>query len=121
MANRQVISISVPPFPDFIEGNVRVFQRGQYHPDRTNLGYFDLIFVRKGHLFLAEAETKYDIGPNEMFILLPDQRHYSWKPCEEETEFFWIHFYTTAPWKQSERPSRLTSMIMPALVRQRVH
>lgn len=109
--NDQVISISVPPFPDFIEGNVRVFKQGQYHPDRTNLGYFDLIFVKNGHLYLEEEQVQYTVGPNEMFILLPDKHHFSWKPCEEETEFYWIHFYTTAPWKESARPSRLTSLL----------
>lgn len=107
----RVISISVPPFPDFIEGNVRVFKKNHNHPDRTNLGYFDLIVVKQGHLFLAEEDDRYEIGPNEMFILLPDKHHFSWKPCEEETEFYWIHFYTTAPWKESDRPSRFTSLL----------
>lgn len=107
----QIISISVPPFPDFIEGNVRVFKPGQYHPDRKNLGYFDLLFVKRGCLFLAEDEMKYTIQANQMFILLPDRHHYAWKPVEEETEFYWIHFYTTSPWKQDTRSSRLESRL----------
>lgn len=40
--DNQIISISLPPFPDFIEGNHRTFLKGQYHPDRRNLGYFDI-------------------------------------------------------------------------------
>ena len=34
-----IISVSVPPFPDFIEGNYRVFKKGQSHIERRNLGY----------------------------------------------------------------------------------
>lgn len=109
--DNQVISISIPPFPDFIEGNKRIFKKNQYHPDRLDLSYFDLIFVKRGCLFLQEEDQNYEIGCNEMFILLPNKHHCSWKPCTEETEFYWIHFYTTAPWKQSDRPSRFTSSL----------
>ena len=95
---REIISISVPPFPDFIEGN--------YH-----LGYFDLIVVKSGRLFLAEEDEKYEIGENEMFILLPDRHHYSWKPCEEDTGFYWLHFYTTSQWRKSEKASIMVSKL----------
>lgn len=96
-----IISISVPPFPDFIEGNYRIMKKGQSHVERRNLGYFDLIVVKKGCLFLAEEEQQYEIRENAMFILLPDRHHYGWKPCEEDTGFYWLHFYTTSEWKQS--------------------
>ena len=72
-----IISISIPPFPDFIEGNYRTMRKGQSHVDRRNLGYFDLIVVEKGCLFLAEENERYEIRENEMFILLPDRHHYS--------------------------------------------
>lgn len=108
---REIISISVPPFPDFIEGNYRVIKKGQSHVERTNLGYFDLIVVKKGCLFLAEEDQKYEIGENQMFILLPDRHHYSWKPCEEDTGFYWLHFYTTSQWRQSEKASIFVSKL----------
>ena len=106
-----IISISIPPFPDFIEGNYRAMRKGQSHVDRKNLGFFDLIVVKKGALFLAEDEEKYEIRKNEMFILLPDRHHYSWKPCEEDTGFYWLHFYTTAQWKQGPKASRFISRL----------
>lgn len=71
-----IISISVPPFPDFIEGNYRIMKKGQSHVERRNLGYFDLIVVKKGCLFLAEEEQQYEIRENEMFILLPDRHQW---------------------------------------------
>lgn len=104
-----IISISVPPFPDFIEGNYRVFRKGQMHPERIGLGYFDLIVVKKGSLFLQEDGKDYTVRENEFFILLPDRHHGSWKACEEETAFYWIHFYTTAQWNQDEKPSHFVS------------
>ena len=106
-----IISISTPPFPDFIEGNYRKMRKGQSHVDRKNLGFFDLIAVKKGCLFLEEDDRKYEIKENEMFILLPDRHHCSWKPCQEDTEFYWLHFYTTAQWKQSKKASRFISKL----------
>ena len=106
-----IISISTPPFPDFIEGNFRNMRKGQSHVDRKNLGFFDLIVVKKGCLFLAEEESKYTVNANEMIILLPDRHHYSWQPCQEDTGFYWLHFYTTAQWKQSEKASRFISKL----------
>lgn len=104
-----IVSISIPPFPDFIEGNVRIFKIGQKHPNRRNLGYFDLIVVKRGTLFLEEDGVKYEIKANEMFILLPNKHHFSWKSTEETTCFYWVHFYTSAQWIQSNRPRRFVS------------
>lgn len=104
-----IISVSIPPFPDFIEGNFTVFRKGQKHPKRTNLGYFDLIIVKSGCLFLEENGIKYEVKEKELFLLLPDSHHCSWKPCEEETSFYWIHFYTTAQWRQGEKPGYFIS------------
>lgn len=106
-----IISISIPPFPDFIEGNCRTMRKGQSHIDRRNLGYFDLIAVKKGCLFLAEEDDRYELRENEMLILLPDSHHYAWQPCQEETQFYWLHFYTTAQWKQGQRAGRFISRL----------
>ena len=34
-----MISISIPPFPDFIEGNYKIMRKGQSHVERKNLGF----------------------------------------------------------------------------------
>ena len=49
-----IISISVPPFPDFIEGNYRMMKKGQNHINRRNLGYFDLIAVNCLSYYLTD-------------------------------------------------------------------
>ncbi|MCD2348978.1 hypothetical protein [Clostridium guangxiense] len=66
----KIISISMPPFPDFIEGNYITFQKGQLHPNRCNLGYFDMLFIKSGTLYLEEEGDKYEVGANKMLILL---------------------------------------------------
>ncbi len=109
--SRNIISISIPPFPDFIEGNYHVTKKGECHIERRNLGYFDLILVKTGTLFLEENDVCYTIGENEMFILLPDGHHRSWKPCEQDTGFYWLHFYTTTQWRQSEQASIFVSSL----------
>ena len=86
-----IISISVPPFPDFIEGNYRTMRKGQSHVDRKNLGFFDLIVVKKGALFLAEDEEQYEIRKNEMFILLPDRHHVRKTPAFTGFIFIRLH------------------------------
>lgn len=107
--DQQIISISMPPFPSFIEGNYTTFKAGQRHVHRYNIGFFDLIFVKKGALFLREDSKKYTIHENEMFILLPNAEHDSWQPCEEETSFFWMHIYTSSRWQQANFPMRFVS------------
>lgn len=105
----EIISISLPPFPDFIEGNHRIFQAGQNHPDRENLGYFDLIFVKRGTLYLTEADKAYTIGLNQLFILLPDQHHFAHRPVDTDTEIDWLHFYTKAQWHQGTKRTYFVS------------
>lgn len=113
---QEIISISLPPFPDFIEGNRRVFQKDQYHPDRNNLGYFDLIIVKSGTLYLTEADQKYTVKAGQMLILLPDQHHFAHKPVPEETVFYWLHFYTKAQWQQgAKRKYFISALPIPEL------
>lgn len=105
----KIISISIPPFPDFIEGNFRQFRVGQNHPDRKNLGYFDLVAVKKGCLYLAEDEERYTIKENELFIMLPNGHHRSWQPVDEATEFYWVHFYVSSQWVQGNKVRQFVS------------
>ncbi|WEG11185.1 AraC family transcriptional regulator [Pullulanibacillus sp. KACC 23026] len=112
----EIVSIAVPPFPIFIEGNLTTFERGTSHPDRSDLEYFDLIFVKKGILYMTEDEKPFTIDPNEMLVLLPMKHHYSTKPVDEETEFYWLHFYTNSYYSEGDGPRKLASSIpIPSL------
>lgn len=111
-----IISIAVPPFPIFIEGNLTEFSKGTLHPDRKNLPYFDIIIVKEGALYLGEEGTEYTVRENEMLVLLPNKHHYPLKPTDELTKFYWIHFFTTGNYEQSNQAKQLESNIpIPSL------
>ncbi|WP_370636244.1 AraC family transcriptional regulator [Cohnella sp. CFH 77786] len=74
---------------------------GDQHPNRSRLGVFDLIFLVKGTLFIGEEQTQWDLRPGQALLLLPDRHHYPVKPCEEPTEFYWIHFQSAREWEAS--------------------
>lgn len=116
MNDQLVISIAIPPFPIFIEGNLTEYGVGAWHPDRRNLEYFDLIFVKEGALYLGEEGVDYTIRKNEMLVLLPNKHHYPLKATDEITKFYWIHFYTTGHYVQSHQAKQLESNIpIPSL------
>ncbi|GHP14011.1 AraC family transcriptional regulator [Lentilactobacillus fungorum] len=105
------ISISCLPLPTFIQGGYAIFGAGETHPNRNDLQYFVLMFIVKGRLFIAEDGENYTLAANDMFILLPRHHHYSWKPAESQTEYYWIHFYITGKWVQEKRPVQVGSEI----------
>jgi AraC-like DNA-binding protein len=94
------IAMNAPPFPFLVEVGMRLFEPGEQHPSRKQLGVFDLIFVTSGRLFIGEEDQQWELTAGQMLILLPDRYHYSVKPCEEETFFYWVHFQTTGAWQE---------------------
>jgi AraC-like DNA-binding protein len=116
MNDHSIISIAIPPFPIFIEGNLTEYRKGTLHPERKNLEYFDIIFVKEGALYLGEEGIEYTVRKNEMLVLLPHKHHYPLKPTDEMTKFFWMHFYTTGNYEQSTQAKQLESNItIPSL------
>jgi AraC-like DNA-binding protein len=116
MNDHPIISIAIPPFPIFIEGNLTEYPKGTLHPERTNLEYFDIIFVKEGALYLGEEGKDYTVTKNEMLILLPHKHHYPLKPTDEITKFYWMHFYTTGNYEESNQARQLESNIpIPSL------
>lgn len=105
------ISISCLPLPTFVEGGRVTFEPGEQHPNRDDLEYFVLMFLTQGTLYIAEDDTQYTVHAGEMFILQPKHHHYSWQPMQEETEYYWLHFFVSGEWVQRARPTMLTSAI----------
>lgn len=96
------IHMAAPPFPYFLECDRTVYQRGDQHPNRRAMGKFDLIFVEEGCLYLGEEHKQWAVPAGHSLLLLPDRYHYSAKPCEEQTTFFWVHFHTVGEWAEAE-------------------
>lgn len=100
--NASILYFNTPPSPYYLESGISTYEPGQTHPNRLNLGVFDFILVKKGCLHIGEEQQHWHLQPGETLILLPNRYHYSVKPTEEYTEFYWIHFHTTSEWQESE-------------------
>ncbi|MFD1126203.1 AraC family transcriptional regulator [Lentilactobacillus raoultii] len=107
----EYISISCIPLPTFIQGGYAIFDAGETHPNRNDLQYFVLMTIVKGRLFIAEDDHRYTLNPGDSFILLPNHHHYSWKPIEERTEYYWLHFSVSGKWVQAAKPVKVSSKI----------
>lgn len=108
---KEYLSISCLPEPTFIEGNFVTFLPGQRHPNRDNLPYFILMLMTKGTLYISEDGINYTVKAGEVFILQPNHHHYSWQAFDEETSYYWLHFYVAGQWEQG--PNMVS---MPPLV-----
>lgn len=91
-----IISFQVPPFPTFIKAGKDCFTVGKKHFKRV-FTVFDLIFVKRGTMFMREDGVDYAIQAGEYLILSPGLEHLGYKACEVETEFYWIHFSLEVP------------------------
>lgn len=100
--SHSLLTFLSPPLPFYTQSNRVEYMPGEEHPNRTNLGEFDLIFVHSGVLFLGEEQQAWSLGAGQVVILRPDCSHYSVKPCEEKTVFDWVHFQTAGEWKEQE-------------------
>ncbi|MBO7744806.1 helix-turn-helix transcriptional regulator [Paenibacillus sp. MWE-103] len=111
-----LIALSLPPLPYYVTTGLSVFAPGDQHPNRRNLGIFDLLWVVRGTLHIGEENRQWDVAAGQTLLLLPDRYHYAVKPCETETAFYWIHFDFAGEWtaeaaaEAAERPAPLRQM-----------
>ncbi|WP_077306517.1 helix-turn-helix transcriptional regulator [Terribacillus halophilus] len=102
MLNSSFLSMLTPPLPYFLEGNLTTFRKGQRHPARKQLGFFDVLVVKEGRLFIGEETERWQVGAGEALILEPAKFHYPTAACEEDTAFYWLHMQTPAIWREQE-------------------
>jgi len=97
-----MIQFTAPPLPHYIISGEDTYQEGDQHPDRFNIGVFDLILVTRGALFLEDNDVCYRVKAGSYLILRPDAAHRTFLPCQEETHFYWLHFQTLGSWMEAE-------------------
>lgn len=97
-----MLTFRSPPLPFFIESNRQTYRPGGEHPNRNNLGVFDMLFVNEGELHIGENGREWTLTAGDMLILRPDCWHYSVRPCESVTVFDWVHFQTVGAWEETE-------------------
>ena len=91
-----------PPTPHFIAAGNALYRKGDRHKKRSNIGVFDLLFVISGKLFIMEENQQYTIGENQLLILSPDKTHSSYRICDTETSFYWVHMGFSGAYYESE-------------------
>ncbi|WP_206109194.1 AraC family transcriptional regulator [Paenibacillus sp. HB172176] len=95
------VYMAAPPMPYYLESGETRYGAGDLHPSRKQLGVFDLLIVESGCLYIGEEEHSWSLSSGETLLLMPDGTHYSVKPCEMETVFYWVHFHVLGEWLQS--------------------
>lgn len=98
------VSVNLPslPPPYYLECGRTVYTPGQQHPNRKNLGVFDLLFIQQGILYIGEEGREWGLGAGETLLLLPDRYHYAVRPCDRDTSFYWIHFQAGGSWAETD-------------------
>ncbi|SFB22157.1 AraC-type DNA-binding protein [Cohnella sp. OV330] len=87
-----IVELRTPPVPYYWESGRSDFRVGDRHPNRRNLGLYDLLLVERGALYIGENGVEWTLRKGDTLLLLPDGEHYSVQPCDQETVFYWIHF-----------------------------
>ncbi|CAM3740145.1 AraC family transcriptional regulator [Marinicrinis lubricantis] len=100
MSEEQIIQIQTPPMPYATLAGKSEYRPGDQHPNRINIGEFDLIIVSEGRLFIGEEKMQWELQPGQTLILLPNAYHYATAPCQENTIFYWMHFQTSGEWEE---------------------
>ena len=95
------IIFELPPLPYYVTIGQTTYEAGNQHPNRRNIGIFDLLIVTEGCLYIGEDDKHWEVGPGQSLLLLPDRYHYSTGPCQMETAFYWIHFDYSGTYRES--------------------
>ncbi len=86
----------IPPLPQFMTIGHSFWQPGMRHYQR-NFNVYDILFVKKGKLYISEEGEEFEVGPNEFFVLEANKTHFGHLSCEEITEIYWVHFIHPHP------------------------
>ncbi|SFD64677.1 AraC-type DNA-binding protein [Paenibacillus catalpae] len=117
MNENNLVIMQTPPLPYYWESGRSEFRIGDRHPNRRNFGLFDLIIVAEGGLFIGENGQEWSLRKGDTILLLPDGEHYSVKPCEQNTIFYWVHFEHTAWRTHAKDGASATSFANPHVIR----
>ncbi|MNI32789.1 HTH-type transcriptional regulator YesS [compost metagenome] len=105
-----ILRFFAPPLPHYIVSGFVKVPVGFKHPNRTQIGVFDLLVVREGALWVGEEEEQWCVRAGEALILRPDKHHYATSKCLVNTEYFWLHFQTTGTWSEADNDGWLARM-----------
>jgi AraC-like DNA-binding protein len=83
--------LPIPPLPQLIKIDHCKWTAGHIH-SRRQFPVFDIIFIKKGTVFLTEEETVYTLKSGEILILEPNKLHWGQGSVDDPPELYYIHF-----------------------------
>ncbi|WP_168121726.1 AraC family transcriptional regulator [Paenibacillus sp. HB172176] len=98
------LELIIPPLPQLVTIGHSFWSPGQQHFERL-FDVYDLLFVCKGSLYMAEDDQPYELTEGSMLVLEPGRRHVGHRPCEETTEIYWVHFVHPSPIREIDSDS----------------
>lgn len=87
----KMLELQIPPLPKFITVGHSWWKQGKSH-FRRSWDIYDLILVTNGTLYITEDDRSYELLPDSMLLLEPGRTHWGHRPCEEDTETYFLHF-----------------------------
>jgi AraC-like DNA-binding protein len=88
--------LTVPPLPQLITVGHSLWKAGSQH-FRRNFQVYDMLLVLQGTLFMTEDDVPYEIEAGQWLALEPGRTHFGHRPCEEDTEIYWVHYSHPIP------------------------
>lgn len=95
------LTLSCPPMPHYVISGQCVFRPGDKYSRRVIKNVFDLIYVRKGCLYITQSGQNHELHEGQYLIVCPLKLHNGYKVCDGQTIFEWVHFATTSDYKIS--------------------
>ncbi|WEK54768.1 MAG: AraC family transcriptional regulator [Candidatus Cohnella colombiensis] len=65
---------------------------------------FEIIIGIKEVLYIQQNDTKYEVGPGDVLVLLPDQVHQGYAESHKDISFYWMHFDTPEGYQLLDKP-----------------
>ncbi|MEA5015049.1 MAG: AraC family transcriptional regulator [Candidatus Limiplasma sp.] len=88
----QYLRFDAPPFPYYAASGNALYRPGDRHRRRAEIGFFDLIVVERGTLYMETMNSRYTVSAGGVLVIPEKTPHGGWKNCEESTLFHWLHF-----------------------------
>ncbi|WP_256761869.1 AraC family transcriptional regulator [Cohnella sp. WQ 127256] len=67
------------------------------HSHRT-IDSFELIIGVKGTLYMQQEDEKFEVGPGDVLLLLPNRTHQGYAASSKNSSFYWLHFLCQDPY-----------------------
>lgn len=61
---------------------------------RRSMKFNELIFMRKGTMYIAEEDEKLIVKEGDVVFLKRGRLHYGYSPSPDTVEFYWVHYLT---------------------------